>query len=179
MLPPPSVSRGRRSRRPPSADGRGRLERQVGRRGRASDGRARSRARRVRRKSWCAYRLAPRVGWNPTRRCRAPSDAAAPFEPDHAWPYSSDLPQQSFATSPLNAPSVRFTALSQIQLSPATGVKSRPQAVGLVGASGWEVTEEMSRREAPGTLVPGEFGFPVDTVIATRPGLRVSLQTSA
>lgn len=40
----------------------------------------------------------------------------------------------------------------------------RPEAVELVTASGWDVHEETSMREAARALVPGESGLPVDAV---------------
>jgi methyltransferase (TIGR00027 family) len=40
----------------------------------------------------------------------------------------------------------------------------RPQAVGLVQASGWNVGESMSLRDAANTLVPRETGLPTDAV---------------
>jgi O-methyltransferase involved in polyketide biosynthesis len=40
----------------------------------------------------------------------------------------------------------------------------RPEAVELVAASGWDVTEETSMREAARALVPRESGLPVDAV---------------
>jgi hypothetical protein len=39
-----------------------------------------------------------------------------------------------------------------------------PQAVGLVQASGWNVDEVMSLRDAANTLVPRETGLPTDVV---------------
>jgi hypothetical protein len=40
----------------------------------------------------------------------------------------------------------------------------RPEAVGLVAASGRDVNEETSLREAARFLIPRESGFPVDVV---------------
>jgi methyltransferase (TIGR00027 family) len=40
----------------------------------------------------------------------------------------------------------------------------RAQAVGLVEASGWNIEEVMSLRDAANTLVPGESGLPTDAV---------------